>query len=303
VPRNVFNGNLGISDGEIPSVDEWNRLGIFGDGSDGSYTSGDNLTPGQVYNFTDFVLNSGDTLSSTASNSGEPIIIKVQGNVEINGTINLKGQGFGPRDGFTNTQIRDGQEETFANPAFYIGYGTPGADGHVHDNASNEFEIGRAVGGIKYPKSEFMNAALGNPMPASGTGGGNGQAKENVDTKYGGGAGGASYDANGNDGGQNTIFSGGNTTATSGGGSGGGSIVIFCSGDFSFNGTIDIRGNDGNDSNGAAGGGGGAGMCYVIYKGVLTDTGAKQVAGGSGGTGNANGGTGANGTILFESVS
>lgn len=297
MPKNVFNGVFVTSDGEVPSAARWNSLGMFGDGSDGSYTSGDNLTPGKVYNFTDFVLNSGDTLSSTASNSGEPIIIKVQGNVEINGTIDLENQGYPAGRGLTNNnQGGEGAQ-------VMVGIGSPGQNGY-REKVDGGFTSGNGgSAGTEFPPEIFMNGVT-QPLAASGSGGGSGTVfSSDTDERAGAGGGGASYAANGQSGGSNSD-TGGNF-GTGSGGQGGGSIVFIAKGDLSFTGTINIQGEDGGSANGAGGGGGAGGMCYGLYAGSLTDTGTKLVAGGSGGSGfsNADGGDGANGTVLFEPVS
>lgn len=294
MPKNIFNGGFVTSDGEAPSAARWNSLGIFGDGSDGSYTSGNNLTPGKVYNFTDFVLNSGDTLSSTASNSGEPIIIKVQGDVDISGSIALKGQGFTSNNGLTTQSV--GGRGSQVVP----GIGSSGqaaykelVDGGFENSAGGH-------GGTEFPEEIFMKGVT-QPLAASGSGGGNGNIINdgNGDEEAAGGGGGASYGANGGGGQSNQGVSNFNEGS---GGDGGGSIVFIVAGDLSFTGEIDIRGNSGGGGN-AGGGGGGGGMFYGLYTGALTDTGTKQVVGGSGGSADANGGDGANGTILFEPVS
>lgn len=297
MPKNVFNGAFVTSDGEVPSAARWNSLGLFGDGSDGSYTSGDNLTPGKVYNFTDFVLNSGDTLSSTASNSGEPIIIKVQGNVEINGTINLENQGYPPGRGLTNNN------QGGRGAQVMVGIGGPGQNGY-REFVDGGFDSGTGGnGGTEFPPEIFMNGVT-QPLAASGSGGGGGKVfSSDSGERAGAGGGGASYAANGQSGGRESDTNG--RFGTGGGGQGGGSIVFIANGDLSFTGTINIQGQDGGSANGAGGGGGAGGMFYGLYTGSLTDTGTKLVAGGNGGSGNrgANGGDGANGTVLFEPVS
>lgn len=249
--------------------------------------------------FTDFVLNSGDTLSSTASNSGDPIIIKVLGDVDISGTIDLKGKGFARGKGLTNKTIPTGDESNAKS-----GIGTPGNDGQ--DNGNRAI---RGHGGVEYPAEMFMNPSQGAPRLNSGTGGGdgNGFSDDNSDDEASGGGGGASYATNGNDGGTQN---GGdiNSTAQGAGGDGGGCILFILQGNLSFTGTINISGLDGSDATAAGGGGGAGGMAYALYAGTLTDSGTKIITGGAGGNAtsadsDADGGDGANGTIIFESVS
>jgi len=271
MPKNVFQPGVQKTGGDVLTDDDVNDLSSFGDGSDGSYTSGDNLDPGKVYNFTDFTLNQGDNLQSTASNSGEPIIIKVQGDVDISGTIDLKGQGYSAGSGFTR---------------FGVAFGTPG-DNSDNDNSNS--------GGRKYPE-EFLFSHQ-NLMVLSGTGGASGRTAS--DNAAAGGGGGASYGA---DGGSSNAGAK-NTNTTGSGGAGGGSMIILAGGNLDFSGTIDIRGDDGQDA-GGAGGGGGGGMFWGLYNGALTDNGTKLSSGGSGGNGDeGDGGNGASGTIIIEEVS
>lgn len=298
MPKNIFKGDLIKEPGTVLTEDELSRLSIYGDGSDGSYTSGDNLTPGKVYNFTDFVLNSGDTLTSTVSNSGEPIIVKVKGDVDISGTIDLNQKGYAGGKGYSSMRVNsDGSFDI----VYTSGTGSAGGDAITKFNAGQSVFGGR--GGVRYNKNDVMSLATGNILPFSGTGGGSaGQADDDDrDREFGGGGGGASYDARGGQGGNKQPQSGGGGNGS--GGDGGGSMIIICSRDFGFSGEIDIRGQSGGG--GAAGGGGGAGgMFYGVYRGALTDSGTKLTSGGSGGNGSVvNGGNGANGTVLFESVS
>jgi hypothetical protein len=72
-----------------------NEVTPFGNGSDGAFneTSGTtNLTQGQIYQYTSFTLGADHTISAE-STSTKPIIILVQGDCTINGTINLSGKG------------------------------------------------------------------------------------------------------------------------------------------------------------------------------------------------------------------
>lgn len=94
MPRDVFSGAVTKDDGQVLTGDELTDMGLFGDGSDGSYTSGNNLQAGTVYNFTDLTLSSGDTLTVSSTPQEKPIVVKVKGNCTIDGTIDLKGVGF-----------------------------------------------------------------------------------------------------------------------------------------------------------------------------------------------------------------
>lgn len=298
MPKNVINGAFVTSDGEVPSAAEWNSLGIFGDGSDGSYTSGDNLTPGKVYNFTTFTLNSGDTLTSTTS-SNEPLVILVQGDVDISGTIDLRGKSNGGILPYSAGLKSDGQ----------------------NGGATTSTDRGEGKGGRQFPKDEYFNAITGSLRVPAGSDGGKGGDAE-ADIGGGGGGGGAAFDANGNDGARGNTgdgFRGGTQGPGGAGGAGGGALIIITNGNFNFDGTIDIRGEDGEagadvkDSGAGGGGGGGGGSAHIIYSGNLSNNGNTLIAGGNGGAGGQDtdneggdggrGGDGANGTIIFEPVS
>jgi hypothetical protein len=292
-------------------VDTASQFSRFGTGSDGSYTSGDNLEPGKVYNFTDFTLEAGDTLSLT-SNSVKPVRIKVQGDVKINGTIDISGQ---CDEGYNSLKVLEFIAEQSLSSPF-----DPKSIGDVAEIQNSQVTLlldemtkggekqnlsinTRVPGAIGYNKNEWLNQET--KKINGGTPGGNGVATSDV--AFGGG-GGASYDTNGRFGDETST----NDTSTEGlGGNGGGAVLFECAGDFIFNGTIDISGEDGGDADGGAGGGGGAGgMFYALYAGSLTDSGTKIVSGGAGGdadgnggSSSADGGSGADGEIKFEEVS
>lgn len=271
----------------------------FGDGSDGSYTSGNNLEPGVEHNFTDLVLNSGDTLTTTSVVDGKPPIVRVQGDVEINGTVDLNQKGYPGGQGLTTNTMGAGVSGAKVN----TGHGSPGVSGQKVNLEGGTNKPRGGDGGTEYPGELYMNDTEP-PLVFSGTGGGGGRSFDPGDNTIDcmGGGGGASYNANGSGGGQNfntNTFSSDNGS----GGQGGGSIAFIVGGNFSFTGTIDIRGGDGQNATDGGGGGGAGGMFYSLYSGALTDTGTKQVSGGNGGNGTANGGNGANGTVLFEKVS
>lgn len=61
----------------------------IGNGADGSYTAAANTTlPGGTYNFTDFTINAGVTVTVTGPN---PLIIRSTGNITINGILEANG--------------------------------------------------------------------------------------------------------------------------------------------------------------------------------------------------------------------
>jgi len=96
-------GEFPKSDGDILYGSEANDVKLFtGDGSDGAFSENSgttNLTQGTTYQYTSFLLDTSATLSAS-STSTSPIIIRVQGNVTINGTINLVGKGCAAQTGY-----------------------------------------------------------------------------------------------------------------------------------------------------------------------------------------------------------
>ena len=84
-----YHDNSGWKDiGDLGGTEPW----LYGTGSDGAFSGSKVLEQGKVYQYTNFNLGAGETLS-TNSTTGELITIKVQGNCTIYGTINLEGKG------------------------------------------------------------------------------------------------------------------------------------------------------------------------------------------------------------------
>jgi len=164
-------GEYPKEDGDILYGSEVNDFKLrTGTGIDGAFneTSGTtNLTQGTTYNYTTFTLDTNATLSAS-STSTTPIIIRVQGDVIINGTIDLVGKGC----------------------AAQVGYGTNIATGG-----------GDGVGGLRCEyanyqhnqKSVLMNGTGGgNGNQANGAGGGGSSSISNGLAGDGGGPGGGS---------------------------------------------------------------------------------------------------------------
>ena len=270
--------------GDVLYASEVNKLLGFGDGSDGAFNetaaSTTNLVQGTIYQYTSFTLGVNHTISAESA-SDKPIIILVQGDCTINGTINLSGKG---------STTSYSQAGVVSYPALYTGIGLVGQNGYY--NGSNY--VGGA-GGRKGLKSwNFINNQKGFIM--NGTSGGAGSG----DNYAGSGGGGASSQNNGSGGGQGGNGAAGGST----GGVGGCSILIIVGGDLTFgvDSSIDTSGADGAATSGtqSGGGGGGAGDILIFYNGDKTDNGlATDVTGGAGAAGSgglgATGGNGANG--------
>lgn len=262
-----------MTEGVFPKVDGDGLYGsevnnIFmsvGDGSDGAFSESagtTNLTQGTIYEYSSFLLDTNATLSAS-STSTKPIIIKVQGDCTINGTIDLKGKGCAAATGYSSYLMSQGTNGG-ANAVVPGGY-----SGGYFVNFRNNMQT----------------------MIVNGTGGGNGPP----DGQYAsGGGGGCSSTANGGSagspGGQ------GSSGASNPGGSGGCSIIFIVGGNFTFgaDSAVDLSGNDGIDGTYSPSGGGGAGDPIILHKGSYTDNGvAITQTGGTGGTGTySNGGGG-----------
>lgn len=257
----------------------------FGNGKDGAFneTSGTtNLTQGTIYQYTTFNLGSSATISAS-STSDKPIIIYVQGDATIDGTIDLKGKGC--PDSFEGYVVLD-WNNSVANEHF--GIGTKGGFGNPGGSTSSSITV---IEGIKGSKSwNFQQNQAGFIM--NGTAGGSG------DTVGNGGGGGASSSVNGSRGAQGT-----NSGSTQGsGGAGGCTLFMVVGGDLTFgaSSSIDVSGNDGANGSRSGGGGGGSGDILIFYNGAITDNGVtKTLDGGAGGTdttdGDGGGGAGAAG--------
>lgn len=271
----MADGIAPYSNGQIWDAQDANSAVGLGDGTDGAFSENSgttNLTQGTPYQYTSFLLDTNATLSAS-STSTYPIIIFVQGNVVINGTINLLEKGCA---GGAAENNGTGYHSVLAS-AGTSKSGTAGIPG---------IRLG--------PDCNFQYHQKG--MVLNGTGGGGGYNKS-------GGGGGASSQANGGGGG---YASGGNVGGV--GGNGGCSILIICGGTLTFGAasSIDVSGADGasgtaGDSGG--GGGGGSGDIIIIHKGAKTDNGlATTKDGGTGGAGEGGGGVGGAGAAGNEVI-
>ena len=250
---------------------------IYGDGTDGALNveaGTTNLTLGKVYNYTTMNISAGATLSTTDSaNYGKPMIIKVQGDCTIKGTINLSGKGF----------------------AGGTGAYAPTGNGAGHDNTNSWGSGGTAGGsGAGAGSGAGGSSAISNGTNGVGTAAGVGgklipalmRGRLRVFSGGGGGSG-ASAGAS-----QNPA-----------GGAGGGALILIVGGDLNFTGTINVSGAKGTNSAAVGGGGGGGGTFLILYNTATAISGTKIVNGGSGGTGTQAGGAGANGTYQIIPLS
>lgn len=236
------------------------------------------FTPGRKYFFSSFTLGAGATLTTSQSSTGEPIIIVVDGDCTIAGTIDLKGLGFSGGNGGGGAGSDPGLNGASYAPdtdwnSYFVGHGIGGASTKGGGGASGEGSNGTAgtsggaagtytkVDGTAVEPDDILN--MFNVVAGAGGGGG-----------------------------------GGSTNPGGAGGNGGGAIVLIVSGNLDMTGgTINVSGNDGSAAAGANGGGGGGGAGGVIvlaYTGTYT-SGTLTVAGGTGGAGAGTGTAGGNG--------
>ena len=235
---------------------------IGGLGHDGDFLSSgsDQFERGRVYEFSSFVLQAGHSITATGGPSNAvPIVIKVQGDCLIEGTIDLQGAGM-PRKqdlpgtlqaGFTSSSYFSG-----GGGAGSAGGGLPGNNGP--GNGSNPGP----------PALWLSNSAFGIDSALAGAGGGDRGSVGGATGGAGGPGGGAlilSVGGNLEISGEIDVSGGpGQDGTLGGGGGGGGSAIIYHKGraeislaTFTYNGGAGGLG-------GPRGGAGGSGKVMII---------------------------------------
>ena len=226
---------------------------LIGDGSDGAFNQSSGattLTQGTVYQYSSFTMSGTATLTTTKT-TGYPIIVLVQGDLNItsNGTSDFSGKGIDSPLGTTYT------------------FGSTYTNGNVNipGNPPTEVDILKVY--------NYSSSLLHSPIIVSGTKGGNG-ASNSIGSGTGtggtGGSGGASiiFVVGGNVSVSNHTFNMGGANGGNGASTGSGSS---------------------NWGLGNGGAGGGSGSIGIYCFGTLTDTGTYTVTGGNGGTGSSSG--------------
>ncbi len=248
----------------------------WGAGKDGEFVSSgtNSLTRGRVYEFTSFTLQAGHSITATGGSSpAEPIVIRVAGDCEIDGFIDLSGAGM------------------------------PGGSGAFGGNTAG-VDVPDTLGGGEpggYSNGSGGGGGAGGAGTGAAGGGGGGAAgawlfQAGFDLKS------ALVGAGGGGGGGGSSVSGGH------GGAGGGAIIVFVGGTTIISGVINVKGGDGSGGasatcsgcrGGGGGGGGGGGAIVVVHAGTFDDTGATYLySGGSGGNGGSGpGGNGSTGGV------
>jgi hypothetical protein len=282
----------------------------FGDGSDGNCNFSGTITARE---FNCRTLNISSSARFTGNN---PLIIRVQGNASISGTLNVNGFNGRPSGSETNLGA-DGGPGGFKGGDFDFGFGSDGSsnafggDAGFAGGAGLSDSINPASGGGGSGAS-FRNGVLGaigedgDSASPAGFGGAqsnanNVNAENTFQTLLIGGAGGGAGGA-----GENIDFT--QAPAASGGG-GGGAVHIVARGSITVTGTITANGGDGGNATGlaGAGGGGAGGAVWLQSASSVINNGIIRAAGGSGGTNTSasprggNGGGGGAGRIRIDS--
>ena len=285
------------------------NLTIDTDSAPATIASGDAIYPlgAGIFNFTDFTVASGDTITVTGSKA---LIIRTNtGNVTIAGTLNASASANG-----------------VAGPGGYNG-GYANANGDGPGGGTISTSVGRSTGG----GGGYGGAGGDGAYPSSGVIGGPSYGSDGVNVFYGGSGGGGCYEPSGNNdyggggGGAVKIESSADilvsgslvatgspgslcTTYNVGSGGGAGGAVYLSGNTVTVDGTVDVSGGHGGDAGGANKGGGGGGGGRVYIRGAANAspdsvdvTGTINNDGGAAGTGGSST-AGATGSYLVPAV-
>lgn len=272
----------------------------FGDGSDDCNWTATTVTLQKpIWNCDDLTVANGTTVSVDTSQVTDPIQLRVQGDVDIDGTIRVSASGTtagpGGSSGGTcsSTPCSNGDA-----PGSTGGEGNGGGAGD--DNSTFNITYGGGGGGAGFTAAGSNAGATpvlvggGESAGSSGSGGSSFYTSSNLESAIRGGIGGGA----GGSGDTGTV-----TPAGGAGGAGSGSLLIVAKGDIILrtNSLLEAKGGSGvvgTTSGGAQGGDGGSGsggVIYIVTNGTLTLEGSPDIeisggdaqTGGSGGPGGA----------------
>lgn len=312
-PFRVYeSGAVFMSSATIDGVLVASKGTFGGDGSDGSKTVSvdETLNPAyQTFNYTDLTIDVTKTLSFGSNYQNKVVVIKVQGDCIINGTLSVKGGGS--LGGAGGNVAANGVDGSVINTDVLDALAHQGIKGLAGTNAGGAGGAALTLTGIAvvYCTQSKKIVWL---LPGVGGAGGGGGAAVGAAT---GGAGGSisALPVAGTNG--SNLAGGGGAGGGGGGGAGGGAIRLEVAGNLTIGGAgiIDVSGQDGANGGtggnttttghggpgGGAGGGGTGGMALILYNGTLSNSGTIDISGGDGGTGGAegNGTSGAGSTI------
>ena len=248
-----------------------NNLNIIrgcGDGSDGAFSesSGDTaLTQGTIYEYTSFDMTGTATISTTKT-TGEPIVVLVQGDLNItsSGTCDFKGYG------------EDSPTKTSAGRWTNGGTGSNGS-ASIGGDSPNYIDLTQISPNIRLNSLYFICSGTkgGTGGDAGGTGGIGGSGGASLIFVVGGNltVSNVTFDMSGDSGGPPS----GN--AAGGGGGAGGSIVLLAFGSVTDSGTYTVTAGsgDGTTYGGVSGGAGGASL-YTDASGASVSAGGANGA-------------------------
>ena len=276
--RPLLAAALAMSAGSLPAFDSGST------GADGAFSPATSQTvdlPGDgVFNYTTVNIPPGITITYNRNDANTPVIILAQGDVVIDGTIDVSGT-----DG---TSIHDG-----GNPSYYLGPvpggpggydGGRGGIGQIGTNPHTSGGNGRGPGG-----GLGGEANLGDECGGGGGGfGGNGESGIG---DCSGSMGGTAYGGSklvpliGGSGAGGGAGAPTRDTPGAGGGGGGGAILIASSTEITINGAVLANGGDGGRLTSftqAGDGGGGSGGAIRLVAGTIDGTGTLEASGGDG---------------------
>ena len=283
-----------------------------------------------VRQYSSFNLSAGNTL--TPDNRAQGVMIFVDGNATIDGTITVYGAYNGtPADlSWNMIWAKAGETDTLNNSSTEWGNGSSASNGVQSDLATILNKMPNISSG---GKTVFTGSnGSGNATGGTGWGGGapnSSQAGNNIGSPFSGGAGNGAEIGLGNNGAGTTYggqggdgYSGGayplgagagnpSGSANAGQNFAGGLFVMCASGNIAGSGTIDCSGGNGGYASfggvealyAYGGGGAGGGRIILIAGGTISGSITCDVAGGSGGgavgskNNSINGSAGNNGTV------
>jgi hypothetical protein len=294
VPAQSFNSESDGSDGALTLTNPTPEEPIVIEFDPRSFQPPVDVDGDNVYHFTSITIGPGVTVHLSARRLSGPIFWLATGDVEVEGSIALDGDGGHPADAVLNNAFRlpsvggaggfgggvGGTLDSFPQS----GTGRGGATASFAQSNAGGAGAGYATDGGTADRC-YNHAPCGSPGRAYG-------GTFVVPLLGGSGGAGGTYDV--------PIGEGGG-----GGGAGGGALTIAAAGTVAINGSISADGGRGGDSSAFAGGGGSGGAIHVVAPTILGDgtlsaRGGARGLGFTAGFGNGHGGGGASGRIRLE---
>lgn len=260
----------------------------------------------RTYNCTSLTISANNNIFSALTTAGNPVVIKVQGNVTISAgaTLSLNGENA------SHPSTTGGRAGAGGNAGGNSASDAEGSDGFGSGGGKKglyapfiSYNIGGGGGGASYNSTslgqdgvdgENVNGSVANTLGNRGASYGD---ENQFATQFLGGSGGGA--------GAGGDVSGAQVGGAGGGG--GGAIHIMAGGDITIDGKIEVNGGDGTvDAGNTSGGGGGSGgAIWLQARGDILGTGSVESLGGDGGkvggaAASGDGGNGGPGRIRFD---